>query len=89
MDRLDREIVEQYVRGHREANRVIERERRERLRTITVEESLRIFRGLYALWARLGASRGEDTERLAQLHLAEAVTLRAQLNEAYRRSQKR
>lgn len=44
--KLDKEAVQNWLRGQREAGKTIERERREQLRTRTQEESLRIYLGL-------------------------------------------
>jgi hypothetical protein len=85
MDKLDREIVLQTIRGYEEVNRITESERIARLRNMTVQESMEIFRDLYRVWGALGAKTGGDLERLNRRRLEETLDLRRKLNEASRR----
>ena len=73
---LDPEIVRQTMRGYAEVNRITDAERRARLETITVEESLRQFSDLYETWNQTGAEAGGDIEALAQLRLEHHLVVR-------------
>ena len=80
MDKLDREIVLQTIRGYEEANRISEADRFSRLRDRTVEESFHIFRGLYQAWEKTGKVMGGDFERVNQRRTEETIRVRENLN---------
>ncbi len=85
MDKLDREIVLQTIRGYEEVNRITESERISRLKEMTVQESFRNFRELYQVWVKVGSRLGGNLARLDQRRLEETLVLREKLNEVSRR----
>ena len=81
--KLDREIILQTLSGYAEVNRIVENERRIRLRTRTDRESLAIFAELYRTWEC--PEKDGQWERLAQLRLQDHARLRAAFEAAARK----
>ena len=84
MDKLDREVILKTIRGYEEVNRITESERIVRLKRMTIEESLQVFRGLYRVWVEIGAKTGGDMESLNRRRLEETLEFRRKLNEVSR-----
>jgi hypothetical protein len=76
MSTLNKEIVQQTLRGYAEANEIASAERAEALAQLTRQASWATFDALYDAWKRTGQRAGGDWEALAEQRLAEAVALR-------------
>lgn len=79
MDKLDREIVLQTIRGYEEANRISKADRFSRLKERKIEESILIFRSLYRAWEKTGKKMGGDKDAMSRLRIEESVRRRSAL----------
>ncbi|HUF39306.1 MAG TPA: hypothetical protein VMN57_12345 [Anaerolineales bacterium] len=82
MDKLDREIILQTMRGYEEANRISKADRFFRLKERKIEESILIFRSLYRAWEKTGKTMGGDKDTLSRLRIEESVRIREIMNQA-------
>jgi hypothetical protein len=76
MSILNKDVVQQTLRGYAEANEIASAERAAALAQLTRQESWAAFDALYIAWKRTGQRAGGDWEALAERRLAEAVALR-------------
>jgi hypothetical protein len=76
MSQIDREILLQTLRGYAEVNRITEAERRARLKSRTVKESLDLFTALYDTWSQTGRTSGGDQEILANQRILDHLNMR-------------
>ena len=76
MSILNKDIVQQTLRGYAEANEIASAERAAALAQLTRQESWATFDALYDAWKRTGQQAGGNWEALAKQRLAEAVALR-------------
>ena len=76
MSVLNRDIVQQALRGYAEANEIASAERAAALAQLTRQESWAAFDALYDAWKRTGQRAGGDWEALAKQRLAEAIAVR-------------
>lgn len=82
---LDPKIVKQTIEGYREANRVIEEERKQRLQSMTKEESSAIYDNLCEFY--YSHMKKEDFEKLEPLKI-EFLVRRRQLFDKFARLKK-
>jgi len=85
MSILNKDIVQQTLRGYAEANEIASTERAVALAQLTRQESWATFAALYDVWKRTGQQAGGDWETLAEQRLAEAVALRRAFETVARR----
>ena len=76
MTTLDKEILEQTLRGYAEVNAITAEEGAAALARLTSAESWAAFEALYKTWKRTGQTAGGDWAALAEQRLADAVALR-------------
>ncbi len=76
MSILNKDVVQQTLRGYAEAHEIAPAERAAALAQLTRHESWATFDALYTAWKRTGQRAGGDWEALAEQRLAEAIALR-------------
>jgi hypothetical protein len=76
MSTLNKDIVQQTLRGYAEANEIASAERAAALAQLTRQESWAAFDALYDAWKRTGQRAGGDWEALAEQRIADAIALR-------------
>jgi hypothetical protein len=76
MSILNKDIVQQTLRGYAEANEIASAERAAALAQLTRQESWATFDALYDTWKRTGQRAGGNWEDLAEQRLSEAIALR-------------
>jgi hypothetical protein len=81
--KLNREIILQTLSGYADVNRIVENERRTRLRIRTNHESLTIFAELYRTWE--STVKDGQWELIAQRRLQDHTRLRAAFETAARK----
>ena len=73
---LNKDVVQQTLRGYAEVNEIAFAERAEALAQMTHRDSWAIFDALYDAWKRTGQQAGGDWEVLAAQRLADTFALR-------------
>lgn len=77
MTSLNRQLVLQTLRGYTEVERIVDVERRKRLQSQSIAESLAEFKVLYETWVKLGRDAGGVFTEIAQNRLQANLERRA------------
>ena len=76
MTTLNRQLIEQTLRGYAEVNDFTANERDRALRDTNREDNWAMFREIYETWLNTGSQAGGDWAAVGQQRLAEEIALR-------------
>ncbi len=76
MSTLNKDLLQQTLRGYAEVNEITAAERQAALENMTSAESWAIFDVLYTTWKRLGQKAGGDWDALEEQRLADMIEYR-------------
>lgn len=76
MAAVNKDLLQQTLRGYAEVNEITAMERAASLARITREENWAAFQALYEAWKRTGQKAGGDWAALSEQRVADAIAVR-------------